>query len=474
MRVETLLISLVSSCVWACTDEASNDDGADTNATTSVEASETASTSAIGSSSSGDSTGSSSGSSSSQTSATGSTGSTPSNSVPNASIAIPSGSAPSVTPTDSGAGGVPDVPPDDSAIASSAPPTTSAAPTASSSVPEIDGGLASSNPQADASLDDGPADDGPTDAGPAGDAGPLEPLPELTISSDTNSIEFTPALYAAENLYPGVATVITGGIPTLLSDDSVDLGTNAETQTLRRSVERPDLRIIFTVTETFYRVIARRSAGIDSIEDLAGKTIGTPSQTSAAYYVYKTLGLAGLEIGDGADQVTVSSVFPGEQMVTALAGENPTVDAIAAWEPYPQMALDELGGEEGDAIVFQDRSVYREIVNLHSTTAKLDDPVIRRGIVYFVRSLMDSAKWYRDNPAAAQQYVADELGHDADLMARVWPDEQFAGVLADDLVDVLEVEEVWLAEQENREPRTREELAPLVDTSIVEEALALP
>lgn len=464
MRVETLLISLLSLCAWACTEEAKQDDGAETDVSASVDPSGTQTSTASNPSATSSDSASGATTSSAQppSGSTSSTGSPPIDSASSTSSALPSGSVPSAIPTSSGAGGIPNVPPDDSAIASSAPPMASDAPTSSAPViPGVDGGATPPNSGADA-------------ATPELDAGPIEPLPELTISSDTSSIEFTPALYAAENFYPGVATVISGGIPTLLSDDSVDLGTNAETQTLRRSVERPDLRIIFTVTETFYRVIARRSAGIDSLEDLAGKTIGTPAQTSAAYYVYKTLGLAGLEIGAGANQVTVTSVFPGQQMVTALAGENPTVDAIAAWEPYPQLALDELGGEEGDGIVFQDRNVYREIVNLHSTTAKLDDPVIRRGIVYFVRSLMDSAKWYRDNPAQAQQYVADELGHDADLMARVWPDEQFAGVLADDLVDVLEVEEVWLAEQENREPRSRAELEPLVDTSIVEEALALP
>lgn len=296
----------------------------------------------------------------------------------------------------------------------------------------------------------------------------------MTIASDTESIEFTPALYAARNLYPGTAQVVTGGIPVLLSDDSIDLGTNAETQTLRRSVERPDLRIIFTVTETFYRIIARRSAGIETLGDLADKRIGTPANTSAAFYVFKTLTLAGLEVGTGASQVRVSSVFPGQGMVTALAGENPTVDAIAAWEPYPQLALDELGGTgpEGDGIVFQDREVYREIVNLHSTEAKLADPVTRRGIVAFVRSLIRAAEWYRENPALAQEFVADELEHPADLMERVWEDERFGGILAPDLLDVLEEEEVWLAEQEDRSPRTREQLAPLIDDSIFVEASA--
>ncbi|WP_437498598.1 ABC transporter substrate-binding protein [Sorangium sp. So ce1099] len=70
----------------------------------------------------------------------------------------------------------------------------------------------------------------------------------------------------------------------LLNDASVDLGTNAETQTLRQWVAHPNLRIIFTVTETFYRIVANRAAGISSLADLRGKRIGSIANTSAACF----------------------------------------------------------------------------------------------------------------------------------------------------------------------------------------------
>jgi sulfonate transport system substrate-binding protein len=116
--------------------------------------------------------------------------------------------------------------------------------------------------------------------------------------------------------------------------------------------------------------------------------------------------------------------------------------------------------------------VYREIVNLHTTSAKLEDPERRRAIVGFVRSLVEAEAWFRNNPAEAQALVAAELGHDPGLVARAWEHEQFAGGLTSDLLDVLEEEEPWSAEQDNRTPRTRAELAPLVDGSVLAEALA--
>ncbi|WP_437949655.1 ABC transporter substrate-binding protein [Sorangium sp. So ce296] len=119
------------------------------------------------------------------------------------------------------------------------------------------------------------------DAG-AGGQGGAAPFPSLKITSDTASIEFTPVLVASQDFYPGEATVDSGGIVSLLNDDSIDLGTNAETQTLRQSVAHPNLRIIFTMTETFYRIVANRAAGISALADLRGKRIGTIPNTSAA------------------------------------------------------------------------------------------------------------------------------------------------------------------------------------------------
>jgi hypothetical protein len=40
------------------------------------------------------------------------------------------------------------------------------------------------------------------------------------------------------------------------------------------------------------------------------------------------------------------------------------------------------------------------------------------------------------------------------------------------MLDVLEIEETWVAKERNRVPRSRAELAGLIDYSVVEEALA--
>ncbi|WP_437963857.1 ABC transporter substrate-binding protein [Sorangium sp. So ce260] len=306
----------------------------------------------------------------------------------------------------------------------------------------------------------------------AGGQGGAASFPPLSITSDMASIEFTPVLIATQDYYPGEATVAPGGIVSLLNDPSVDLGTNAETQTLRQSVAHPNLRIIFTVTETFYRIVANRAAGISSLADLRGKRIGTIPNTSAAYFVNKYLGTVGLT----ADDYTIRS---GGICMSTPCGTNTLpsllergeVDAVALWEPSTQLAAEAIGS---DAIVFQDRSLYREIVNLHSTAEKLADPEKRRGIVAFVRSLAQAQELYRTSPEEVWPRISDAIGIEQSVLEEVWGDEQFLGTLVPDILDVLEEEEGWVAAQTGRTPRTRDELATLVDDSVMREALGPP
>jgi hypothetical protein len=49
---------------------------------------------------------------------------------------------------------------------------------------------------------------------------------------------------------------------------------------------------------------------------------------------------------------------------------------------------------------------------------------------------------------------------------------EFPVRIVPDMLDVLEVEDAWVARERNRAPRSREELARFIDASVLEEALA--
>jgi sulfonate transport system substrate-binding protein len=301
---------------------------------------------------------------------------------------------------------------------------------------------------------------------PPRDEAPLVPIKV----AGARWIELSPVLVAANSLYPQKLEVPSGGVVSITSG-AADLATNAETQLLRESVANPDLRIIMTVSESFYRLVARRSAGISKLSDLKGKRILVPRLTSAHYYLVAMLRSAGLNEED----VTLVSMpapppTPPGKFRSAEVLARGEVDAIATFEPEPAVAVRLLGN---DAIVLQDRNVYREAFNLNARATDLANPEKRRAIVRFVRAVADASKALQKDPKPYLEHISGVIGFSTEQIGWGWPETQFPVRIIPDMLDVLEVEEVWLAKVSNRAPRSRAELAKFIDRSVVEEALKL-
>ena len=306
---------------------------------------------------------------------------------------------------------------------------------------------------------------------PVKDESPLVPIKV----AGARWIELSPVIVAAGHFYPQKLEVPSGGVVSITSG-AADIATNAETQLLRESVTNPDLRIIMTVSESFYRLVGRRSSGISKLSDLKAKPGLVPRQTSAQYCLVAMLRSAGLKEEDvtlvslpapptQAGQGAAPSKF---RMAEALArGE---ADVMATFEPEPAIAVQLLGK---DAIVLQDRKVYREAFNLNARAKDLADPEKRRAIVRFVRAVADASKALKKEPAPYLQEISGVLGFTVDQIKLGWPETEFPVHIIPDMLDVLEVEEQWLAKTANRAPRSRAELAKFVDRSVVEEALRL-
>ncbi len=310
----------------------------------------------------------------------------------------------------------------------------------------------------------GPSEQGTT----ASRVGAAAPLAAIRVSG-SYWIELSPVLVAANSFYPQPLSVGEGGI-TRISSGEADLATNAETQLLRESLANPDLRIIMTVTESFYRLVARRSAGIASLADLKGKRVMLPRNTSAHFFLVAMLRTVGLT-EEEVELVNLPPAQGGEtgmdQMSDALARGD--VDVISIWEPEPEDAIRRLGD---DAVVFQDRSVYREVFNLHARAPDLADPDKRRSIVTFVRAVADATDALRNDPEPLWPHVASITGFTTEEISWAWPEMQFPVRIIPDMLDVLEEEEAWVAKERNRAPRSRSELAGLIDASVLEDALA--
>jgi sulfonate transport system substrate-binding protein len=292
----------------------------------------------------------------------------------------------------------------------------------------------------------------------------------LAIYGNKQTIEIAPVLMAALD---GSAVVRMGGIPNLVGEPGApglsepgeaDLATNAETQLLRQSVKHPDLRIILGVSEGLYRIVARRSAGITRIADLAHKRVATIPLTSSAYFLHRMLAREGLGFGD----IVPMPMTPLSAMTEALRKRE--VDAVVIWEPESENAAQALGD---DLVEFSGEGVYRELFNLNTTAEKLADPATRARIVAFVGAVINAGERMRTDKARAQFVVAATGGFAPQDVVDSWSHHRFEPGMPADLLDVMAEEELWLALQDKRRPRTRADLAKLIDTSVYREALAL-
>lgn len=297
----------------------------------------------------------------------------------------------------------------------------------------------------------------------------------LRIVGRPDVVEMGPIYFAAADLAADYTIVSPGGVPNLFRANDgaapmgssydpwpgrADLAGQAETQALRASLENPNLRIIMTVVEGLYRIVARRSSGIATLSDLRGKRVAVFANTSSAYFVHRML--QSVEMSED-DVILVP--LRAREMADAIIAR--TVDAIAIWEPESERAFLALGD---DAIAFQDSAAYRELYNLNTTAEALADPVKRAQIVRFVRALIAASRVADEQPERIWPLVSAHSGHSIEAIAAGWSHHAFPASLAPDLLDVLVEQEQWLAARSNRPARTRAQLATLIDASVLAEA----
>jgi NitT/TauT family transport system substrate-binding protein len=285
--------------------------------------------------------------------------------------------------------------------------------------------------------------------------------PALRLAVNMTTIESAPIFLAAERAVDVPIQLSAGGIPQLV-DHTADAATNSETQALLRSATAPNLRIVLTVAECYYRIVARRSAGIRSLADLRGKKVGTPASTSAHYFLVRMLATAKVAETD-------VTVLPMAVNAMGAAMRNHEVDAVSGWEPGAQDSIDALGR---DAVVFQDRAVYRELFNLNTTTEVLNDPQRRAALVSAVRAIVMASKQVHAKPSTVWPLLSSKINVREPTIAATWRHFTFAGALPGDVLGVLTEEERWVAAVQRRSPRSRQDLQLLIDPTVLRDALS--
>jgi sulfonate transport system substrate-binding protein len=283
---------------------------------------------------------------------------------------------------------------------------------------------------------------------------------KLRVGVNVTTIETVPIYLAAEGPLRDAITLTGGAIP-LLTEGKVDTVTNAETQALLRSTANPEIRVILTVAEYSYRIIARRSSGIATAPDLRGKKIATQLNSSAHFYIVKTLRGAGLSEAD----ITVVGMTAPEMPAALARGD---VDAVSIWEPAAEKSVAALGA---DAVVLSGPA-YRERFNLNTTTGVLADPAKRKAIVDLLRVLIGTSQEARERPERAKSLIAAKLGLTEQFVTTVWPLFSFPASIPDDMLASMVEQEPWMAQKQNRPARSPDTIAALIDATLLRDARA--
>ena len=133
-------------------------------------------------------------------------------------------------------------------------------------------------------------------------------------------------------------------------------------------------------------IVARKEAGIRSVEDLKGKRIGLAKGQTSDEYFKMVLSRRGMKYED----FTIESIMSPPALAGALG--KGTVDAIVSWEPFNTMALQ---GAPGSHVVLRGGGHLSYIM-----VATVHDPMLRddpKTVQSFVNGLAAASHYTRQN-----------------------------------------------------------------------------
>lgn len=283
---------------------------------------------------------------------------------------------------------------------------------------------------------------------------------ELVVAVNQTTIESAP--FFIEDI-PGIRVVpVPNGraASAQLVAGTVDAATGSETQALLNSIAQPDLRIVLTICECRYRIVARKSSQVQSIADLRGKRVAHTPGTSSQYFLVDMLGTAQLRVED----VTLVTL-EGPDMPKAMASGE--IDAMAMWEPHAQNAIDLLSN---DAVELFEPSAYFERFNLNTTAAVLDNPAKYRALVEAIRVIGQVSRRFVQNPPEYTSRLSQAINTPVSTIDKVWKQFSFPATIDKSaLLDQMMKMEPWAASLTQRAPRSREVMAQLIDDTVLAE-----
>lgn len=211
-----------------------------------------------------------------------------------------------------------------------------------------------------------------------------------------------------------------------------DLSTTSETAFVSRSFDRPDLRILATISASeTSRLIARGDRAIKTPRDLAGKRIGVTLGSTGEYFLTRYLTLNGIP----AAAAKMIDLKPEDIAELLAKGE---IDAGLTWEPFLRNA--ELALKD-NLVTLPEQFDQIYYFTLVSTQSWLDEnPVEARSIL---RAIIQAENYAAEHPFEAKQLVRMLFEMSADHIDYLWPLHSLHVSLPQGLLFVLEQQAEW-------------------------------
>ncbi len=213
----------------------------------------------------------------------------------------------------------------------------------------------------------------------------------------------------------------------------VNIAASSEFTVVNRVIDNSDVGIMATI-DRFQQIniVARKDRGIQNITDLANKTVGLTTGTSAHFFFGRFLELNGFNLS----MVKIVNTQPNN-MVEALT--NGSLDAVITWEPYLSQIKNQMASEVVEWSAQSGQQVYCVLsttsnwINNHNQTS-----------TQFFKAISQAENYVQSNPADAKSIIRNHLNYTVEYIDSVWSNHQFTLSMDQSLVLIMEDEARWL------------------------------
>ncbi|SJZ30794.1 ABC transporter substrate-binding protein [Selenihalanaerobacter shriftii] len=242
--------------------------------------------------------------------------------------------------------------------------------------------------------------------------GDLKSKPKISFAYQTSvahslaMIADHKGFFASEGLDVNTQVLNSGpAVNEAIASGSVQFGTMGDTPALMAVAGNLPVKILSSVGggENRQRLMVKKNSNIDSVKDLAGKTIGIKKGTSSHGGFYQLASKEGLD----PDQVSIIDIRPPD-MADALATDQ--ADAILIWEPTPTVIEAKNIGRELSTLAGTNNQ-YPVFILANTAYAQKNKEVV----IKVLKSLKKAAKFLQNNPDQAAQVVSKVTGLSPEL-----------------------------------------------------------